>query len=60
MKNDIQILFGQAIRKFRTEKQISQSHTLYIILYRTRPTQCIYREYRKNGKGPRYENFRHI
>lgn len=24
MQNDIQILFGQAIRKFRTQKQISQ------------------------------------
>lgn len=24
MQNDIQVLFGQVIRKFRTEKQISQ------------------------------------
>lgn len=24
MQNDIQVLFGRAIRKFRTEKQISQ------------------------------------
>lgn len=36
MKNDIQILFGQAIRKFRTDKQISQESFAYMCgLHRT-------------------------